>query len=389
MVYNMPMPLISGVHIDNFRGLRDFHLEGARMFNLLVGPSEIGKTSVLEAIFLMSLVGNMKNCVVLNRLRGAIVDNKRDAIAATASFFHHFQPLPILLGADTVLGKNGAARLDVEIVPILGNNVVSYQDTGAFGIQKNPGSFLDADGRFDGLKCFVRMSGGVAGSGYSISRIGDNDIQPEPFVVEEELYRADGKKGKIPYSEFSEEDRDGLRINPFFISFPSPGPALENVLTNKKKDDIIKVLGRVNPNITDMAMIKDRAHVDIGLERMVSMHIVGDGVRRTLTTLGHLCVKEYNIYLEDEIGAGVYFSAQKEYLRAVLQFAKQEGKQIFATTHSKDILTALKKVLAEDADLRDDVAVFSFMHSKRGNVRATPYLYEDIDRCLDSDIEIR
>ena len=95
------MQSISSIFIDNFRGLRDFRMEGAQMFNLLVGPSEIGKTTVLEAIELTSF-GELGGVNFLNQLRGARIENERDVIVAAASFFHNFRPTPISMAITTI-----------------------------------------------------------------------------------------------------------------------------------------------------------------------------------------------------------------------------------------------------------------------------------------------
>ena len=386
MVYNNGvMSPISGVHIDNFRGLRDFHLEGARMFNLLVGPSEIGKTSVLEAMFLVTGAGDIAGCVNLNRhARGAIVQTQDDAIAAAASFFHEFRPLPVLLSVEIETNTFGTVRVDGQIVPVLGDAVVTEKDVSVFGAQG--ANSLLAEGSFNGLKASIKMSGKISGKGHSFLRLNEYPVRADPFVMEEPVSRNGKGKKRSPLSE---EETGELRSASLFVNQPMQGIAIEKALANKKTKDVVDVLKRINPDIADVAMIGNKAHVDIGLEKMVPMHVTGDGVRRAMTILGYLCAKEYKVHLEDEIGAGIYFGSQARFLRAVLQFAKQEGKQIFATTHNKDVLLALQKVLADDADLRDDVAVFSFMRDKRDNVQATPYLYEDIDRCLDNDIEIR
>ena len=385
MVYNMPMPLISGVHIDNFRVLRDFHLEGARRFNFLVGPSEIGKTSVLEAVSMMSMSGDFTDCVSINALaRGAAVNNQGDNIIAVASLFHEFRPLPICLGVEIQTGALGVVKFDTQIVPVLGNTIISEGDIGVFGTQG--ANLLLSNGRFNGLKCCVKAGGGISGKGHSFLRLSEQPPRDETFVMEEPLVRNGKTAKKIPLSG---EDVGEFRCVSLFVNQPMLAIAIDMALANKKTKEIVEVLQRINPDIADFTMINNKPHVDIGLEKMVPMHITGEGIRRAITTLGYLCAKDHNVHVEDEIGEGIYFGSQPHFLRAVLQFAKQEGKQIFATTHSKDILLALKKVLAEDTDLRDDVAVFSFMHSKRGNVRATPYLYEDIDRCINNDIEIR
>lgn len=384
MVYNNGvMSPISGVHIDNFRGLRDFHLEGARMFNLLVGPSEIGKTSVLEAIHLLSIASNIRNGLDMNRLRGAVIEDQHDAAFALASLFYKFRLSTITLGT-TITGALGKVDVKVEFVPFMDDSEVSRKEPGVLGIQS--GDLTKSD-IFNALKRTVEFTGAVTGRGHNFLRLQESGNHTEPFVEEKPITHI----GKTGPTSLSVDEGLFLLWNALFVRTPSLQDAAREATRHKKKQEVIDIVRKINPQISDFSPDGERRMplVDIGLEKMVSSHILGDGARRVLGMLGNLCSKDYKVHLEDEIGVGIYFSSLPHFLRAVLQFAKQEGKQIFATTHSKDILLALKKVLAEDADLRDDVAVFSFMPSKRGNVRATPYLYEDIDRCIDSNIEIR
>src|SRR5271166_265582 len=50
--------MLSSIHIDGYRGLRDFQMSGLGRINLLVGTNYSGKTSVLEAIYLLSSMGD-------------------------------------------------------------------------------------------------------------------------------------------------------------------------------------------------------------------------------------------------------------------------------------------------------------------------------------------
>src|SRR5437773_7336880 len=49
----MPGYSLDNVTIDGFRGLRNFHLDGLGLINILVGPNNSGKTSVLEALSIL------------------------------------------------------------------------------------------------------------------------------------------------------------------------------------------------------------------------------------------------------------------------------------------------------------------------------------------------
>ena len=48
------------LEITNFRGLRDVSLDNLGLVNVLVGGNNVGKTTVLEAVFLLTGNGNRK-----------------------------------------------------------------------------------------------------------------------------------------------------------------------------------------------------------------------------------------------------------------------------------------------------------------------------------------
>src|SRR5437879_13920664 len=49
----MPEYSLKNVTIDGFRGLRNLHLDNLGLINILVGPNNSGKTSVLEALSIL------------------------------------------------------------------------------------------------------------------------------------------------------------------------------------------------------------------------------------------------------------------------------------------------------------------------------------------------
>lgn len=48
------------IDISSFRGIRQAHIEGLRLVNLFFGKNNCGKSSVLDAVFLISGLSNPK-----------------------------------------------------------------------------------------------------------------------------------------------------------------------------------------------------------------------------------------------------------------------------------------------------------------------------------------
>ena len=57
-------------HVQNFRGFKDLELNDLARINLIAGENNIGKTSLLEALFLFSGAHNLTLTVSIQNFRG-------------------------------------------------------------------------------------------------------------------------------------------------------------------------------------------------------------------------------------------------------------------------------------------------------------------------------
>ena len=375
---------IKEIHIKNFRGLRDFKMEGARMFNLLVGPSELGKTTVLEGMAIAAL--GIDSCLGVNRLRGASINNEFDAHSALETLFHKLSPDPIRLGLRLNSDICGDYMLNKSIVAELMDRVVSYNDPSLDEkIHTNSKVSLE---NFNGLCAKTTISGNIEGEFINRVLLDKNGFEHnKPEFVKELRIKRDGNFIDMKKLELSNLDEES---HTYFLPHNNVATAIKIATKYKKKDFIIKALRRINPSIADFALSEDpQLLVDIGLSKMVPIHILGDGANSILSTLGHLCHPAIKIYLIDELALGLYYRSQKSLLKSMLLMAKEENKQIFATTHSADILLALKQVLDEEESLREDAVCFSFLRDKNGDIQATPYEYVALQHSLEHGFDIR
>src|SRR6266545_1340278 len=80
--------MFTNLHIERFRGIAALDLDGLKPINLLVGRNNTGKTSVLEALFLLCGATNPIMPTVVGQLRGQRITTVREADVVWRSLFH-------------------------------------------------------------------------------------------------------------------------------------------------------------------------------------------------------------------------------------------------------------------------------------------------------------
>jgi len=72
----MAEPVFRSLTIENYRGIRKLHLDGLRSINVLVGKNNCGKTSVLEAAYLLTGFNEPNRLYNITRFRNALSPDK-------------------------------------------------------------------------------------------------------------------------------------------------------------------------------------------------------------------------------------------------------------------------------------------------------------------------
>lgn len=65
----------SNIEITNFRGIDHLEIGGLAPVNVFVGANNVGKTSVLEAVFVLSGLSNPQMPTRVNYLRSVLQDS--------------------------------------------------------------------------------------------------------------------------------------------------------------------------------------------------------------------------------------------------------------------------------------------------------------------------
>ena len=366
---------LSNIRIRNFRGLPEIFLEEFGSFNLLLGANGIGKTSVLEAVFLLTGFGAIGLSVRLQNRRNFLVREFSD-LAYLFYCLNLDNPVELSSGnldsgneRTVILTASHADQSTVNTVQRMtkdhnGGGQDSILSPSAVSVSRVPHV----------LKCDWSTTNGSYSGKLTVQSDGTLHIDPAP-----------------------DEDFAKLSISNSIVTwFQGPGVSYDaetvgHVLVNKKKSDLLDALRKIDPAILDISVVGDTVHLDIGLNKMLPLNMFGSGLMRSAGIISHCIAANSKILLIDEIENGLHYEAIGPFLESLLMLSEERGLQIFSTTHSIGILEKFRDVLNDEKyeSYRDLMTCYTLAKDKRGAVRPYRYNYKQFDHCIKSGMEIR
>ncbi len=360
--------------IEGYRSLEEVTLERIGRLNLITGPNNVGKSSLLEAIRLWAAKTDINTLI-------DIIDSRDESLL----------PVP---GREV----NGAEDSSMMGSLCLFSGYPSIDDAFHAPISINGGDTI--------LTIVVdeRESGQTTLPGTEIA-LGNHSSRT--WVLELATNNP-GKAVPIPiYSSYSatkrrnhaREHRSGVSgaeipcISVSSTGLEGPGVASRSKLWDRitltdKEQCVLRGLEIIDPHITGVNYIRNGTIPIVrlsGVERPVPLQGLGYGVSRLFDILLALVNAEDGFLLIDEFENGLHYSIQEQAWKTVLDLAVDLNVQVFATTHSSDCVEAFERVSEGAAD----EMILTRLISDFGTVRAETLGSEKLALRLDLGQEVR
>ncbi|MDY3069391.1 MAG: AAA family ATPase [Parabacteroides sp.] len=358
--------MIKTFHIKNFRGIEELKIPNISRVNLVLGQNNCGKTSVLEALMLLSAPSQPITNQKVNILRSFKSQNLEDL----KFNFHQM---------------DNSKPIEFECT----------FDDGSSRLVKNS-LFIEYSSILDNNANFITNSKDIVAYGWeTIFFITDSNGKTEVYSAEKDLSPLkEGIRAKIldPIADEKLESYKELMKCSFFTNSLSFNyVTLASILVSKQEHILIKALKVIEPKIKNITLIGDRVMVDLGDSKLVPINLLGDGVRKVFSIMLALYQSENGILLIDEIDNGLHYRSMKILWDVVLTMAREHNVQVFTTTHNVDSLKGLQKKLSETdfEDYRKDISVYTLRRLPENKMKVYQYLYESFDYAINQEIEIR
>ncbi len=352
--------MLRAITIEHFRGLGRLSLPRLTRFNVLAGKNNIGKSSVLEAIFLLS---GMRMPDMPER-----VSANREMPPETARELHAlFHDQDITLPVQIVGQFDGQEER---------RYVLRTRESkdGGFRRYELPGA--------DGTQTVTNVEAYPAlEQTYAIGPRGE-----EP--TEQGILSTLVDKGGRILALSGGTSRETWRCAYLGARERGGGTDLADLIKNKQEGPLIEALKRIDGRVQRLALAGQEVLVDLGGPTLLPVPVLGEGMLHVIRLFvvanacqggGLLCI--------DEIENGLHHSAMQVVWESLARFATEHDVQIIATTHNVEMLRQIAMPIGDNST--EDLTFIGLRRRRDGTVVAETLSGADTDAQLDLGVELR
>jgi AAA15 family ATPase/GTPase len=340
---------------QRFRGLKELRITGFQRINLITGRNNVGKTSLLEALFIHSGAVNISLPFTIEALRG-VAQFQGGLEESLTGLFNEFDTRPpIRLEGEDQLGTQRTCELRLTPAPTTiptGEAQTSSTDKAS-----------------------------------AIELIFSDSLRPEPIST-----RGVIEKGQLRL--------DPAPIPPLYQGYFVTPRSLDHKAQAERFSELVKVVGEedrlvaalqvLEPSIKAVRLLNhggvSMIHLDVGLKRFMPLAHTGEGMVRLADILIAIGNSKNGVVLIDEFENGVHYSVLGKLWKATAEFAERFNTQVFATTHSLECVRAAHETFAHREYA---FRLFRLQREKDLSVSSKMFSKDALDAALKTDLELR
>ena len=349
------------ITIKNFRGIDDLEIKDFAPINIFVGKNNVGKTSILEAIFLLSGMSNLPLALQINGRRGVQTHQQEDGLRY---LFHN-------MSLDKQVSIKGHTERD-EVRQLTISPKIKSIDT---GIQ---GSSSSLTTKTEQAKTLVGL---IAEYG-----IGDELKYHDELLTEKDPF-------EFKSGEEYEESILCTFLSPVQRSNKSTQEEIDSLIKAKKKTDIVECLQLFDLRVRNLESSSLGIFIEVDdVRELLPLGMLGDGMSKYLNIVASALVTKIggsNVILLDEFENGLHYTAQRKLWSILCKIVKETGLQLFITTHSIEALRSLADEMEEENIGDDFMSLYTIDSTARSGLQAYRYNAGGIRTAIENEIELR
>lgn len=313
------------ITVEEFKCFSNFHAEGFKRVNLIGGKNNVGKTALMEAIY--------------------INVHSEDIASITTAIFN--------------------IKADRESLNIL----QSFADGNIF----NPIRFLEGTNEYKSHS-----------KNYSVYFLVQKEGGIKKYII-----AFGGKEFSINANDFSFSfsDLESIHyINAHGFTDKQVNAVFNFVQKLDKEPNLNAKINEFDPNIKSFKFIHGKPQCNFnGTYRELSEF--GDGLKSYISIICSLYACQNGYLFIDELDNGIYYEHFDKLWEIILTLSKEMNCQVFATTHSKEMLESFARVAKKLEE--QDVSYTLLLKNKEQELKTISFDYEMLEYSMTQEHEVR
>ena len=363
------------VHIRGFKLLSDLQIDQLSPINLIAGDNNVGKSTLLEALYVLASGGSMDILRQISR-------DKMNLIPVPDKIYYRF-----------------IKQIDKQRVLLPFFKDCKFEPGEEICLQASE-------------EQFIRMRLVYTYETEEVTSNGNFKIR-HYIADSQQLSKTDEKLEKGIYvwlgkKEFFYSLEDEFRFsenvilpNVHFVHTISSSKnknarLWDNISLTGLETHVVEALRIIEPQIENLAFLEDPEVSDFSGMRRVPyvslknsnnrypLSIMGDGMNRILSVILSIVNSKNGICLIDEIENGIYYRKQLDLWKIIFFLVNELNVQLFATTHSLDCVRSFSS-MAENGEMNRLIR----LEKRKTGPFAICYAPQELKIALDNEIELR
>jgi AAA15 family ATPase/GTPase len=396
--------MIKDIEINNFRCFDRLKVSGFKRINLISGKNNVGKTALLEAIFLNSTpTKDTILSVIDSRINYSITNKTKKLSEKEWNDLFENQKTSIFFSIDSIFENKKFKKVSVFSVDER-SNISELSSALSIVLSEVVGKILDdvLDKKINGdeRKEFIRdqkkqieretLSDNKAKDLMIIRIEGDDDKYPQVIMFDKNTAIV------LDRSQFSDNDTKH-RSNSSFIQSnkrsSSIGLTLEfdNARLKDRDKEVLNAFQIIDPSIVaveSFSIPEPTIYLKRQGEKRMPLFLFGDAMNRMADIILKIINNQDSVLLIDEIENGIHHSNQVAFWEFMYKLADRLNVQIFATTHSLEMTKAFLQAGLNQPET--SAAHFELTrHEKTNKIVAIERDLETLEYAIDRHKEVR
>ena len=296
--------MLTSLHIQEFKGLRDINIPELRKVNLVLGGHNVGKTSLLEAVVFVA---------------GDFYENNESG--ARSRLAEMFRPCE---GKDRLRFWRNLVGTEHSPTRVLVSATVDSVEQ-SVGIRSNN----------DKSEKLLEI------------KVEGDEIAKLYFSTTDKFYFLNvlGSVNPQPFPSFLKSALDQVEL-------------YGQLVTGRRKKLVLKLMQKIDCRLESIDAVapdgEHRVYVElVDGNRLLPLSELGHGFTRLFELYAGLAVTASKLALIDEIENGIHYSALPTLFQGVRELSESNGVQSIITTHSCECIRAAYETFAHADSLKD------------------------------------